>query len=192
MSDETTPRARALPPGQRLIESMPVHHIGDAPAFDGATWALALSGEIDRPRTFTLRELTELATIDIEADFHAASGWSVARVKWRGARLADVLAAAHPRATACFVHLRDEERYDASLSLYDACQPDVLLAVQRNGEPLPLAHGGPLRVVAPAKYAWKSVKWLRAIEVTAEGRPGFWERRGFHPAADPWRGERFV
>lgn len=192
MSPPRESRASALPPGQRELAAMPIHHIGDAPAFDGSTWALSLGGELDRPRTFTLRELLAAATHQLEADFHAGAGWSARGVRWRGARLADVLAAAHPRDSARFVRFSDGDRYDTTLSLYDACQPDVLLAVERGGEPLPVPHGGPLRLVVPAKYGWKSIKWLRGIELLADDRPGFWERRGFHAHADPWREERFA
>ena len=58
-------------------------------------------------------------------------------------------------------------------------------------KPLENEHGGPVRLVVPKRYAWKSAKWLKAIELHAEDRPGFWEVRGYHNDADPWLEERF-
>jgi DMSO/TMAO reductase YedYZ molybdopterin-dependent catalytic subunit len=181
-----------LPPGQRAVVHMPVRHIGELPPFDGSGWSLTLAGEVDRPRVFSLFELRELSTVDIEADFHAAAGWSVRRLQWRGARLCDVLAAAGVRASARTLRASDGQRYDSTLAVADALEPDVLLATMLGGESLRIEHGGPLRLVVPARYGWKSVKWLRALEVHSDERAGFWERRGFHPRGDPWREERLA
>ena len=88
--------------------------------------------------------------------------------------------------------LSDGRGYEAVLPLDDALVPEILLAFELDGEPLAAEHGGPLRAVVPTAYAWKSVKWLRRIELCTEPRPGFWDRRGYHPAADPWAEERMA
>jgi len=67
----------------------------------------------------------------------------------------------------------------------------ALLATHADGEPLTLEHGGPMRLVIPGKYFWKSAKWLRAIELSSTDRLGFWERYGYHNDADPWKEERY-
>ena len=67
----------------------------------------------------------------------------------------------------------------------------VLLATGWEGKPLPRDHGGPVRVVIPQWYFWKSAKWVNRIEFTAEDRPGFWEVRGYHNEGDPWKEERY-
>ncbi len=181
-----------LPPGQHAVERLPVLHIGEAPLIDPRSFALSLTGEIAAPREFALAELLERSTTVIEADFHAATGWSVRRLRWRGARLADLLALAQPLATARHVLFSDGGGYDASLSLDDALAPDVLLATALDESPLTVEHGAPVRLVAPAKYGFKSVKWLARIEVCAAPRQGFWETRGAHAGADPWREERWA
>ena len=66
-----------------------------------------------------------------------------------------------------------------------------LLATHADGEPLTPDHGGPLRLVVPGKYFWKSAKWLRGIELLSTDQPGFWERYGYHNDADPWKEERY-
>jgi DMSO/TMAO reductase YedYZ molybdopterin-dependent catalytic subunit len=181
-----------LPPGQRELVRLPVHHIGDPPLTDSEGWTLAIQGELERPVVLTLAHLRQLSTVEIEADFHAADGWSVRGLQWRGVRLADVLGPAKPLASAKFLRAFDGQKYDASLAFDDALEPDVLLATGLGGAVLPIEHGGPLRLVVPARYGWKSVKWLRGIEITAEERPGFWERRGFHRRGDPWADERLA
>lgn len=178
------------PPGQRVVEHLPVQHIGEIPALREEQYRLVLGGAVTTGRVFTLAQLREASTTLIEADFHAGSGWSVRGLRWRGVRLADLLAQAGPSAAARFVRFRDGASYDASLTLADALAPDVLLATSLDELPLTPEHGAPLRLIAPAKYGFKSVKWLTHIEVRADDPGGFWERRGVHAGADPWREER--
>jgi DMSO/TMAO reductase YedYZ molybdopterin-dependent catalytic subunit len=86
----------------------------------------------------------------------------------------------------------DGERYGygANLALGDVGRDDVLLAWAHDGTALPPDHGGPLRLVVPHLYAWKSVKWARGMVVMDEDRLGYWERRGYHERGDPWKEER--
>jgi DMSO/TMAO reductase YedYZ molybdopterin-dependent catalytic subunit len=77
------------------------------------------------------------------------------------------------------------------LPLAELLTDDALVALTHDGEPLSLEHGGPARLVVPRLYAWKSAKWLSAIELIEQDRPGFWERNGYHMHGDPWREERF-
>lgn len=169
------------------MDELPVQHVGEPPASDSAAWRVEISGEVESLRSWSLAELVRLSTTEIEADFHAASGWSVAGLRWRGARLADLLSSARPRADAHHVRFTDGGRYDSTLPLEAAGEPDVLLATALGGAPLPALHGGPVRLVVPSRYGWKSVKWLRGIELVEAPLPGFWERRGFHAQADPWK-----
>jgi DMSO/TMAO reductase YedYZ molybdopterin-dependent catalytic subunit len=180
------------PPGQRVVPLLPVQHIGELPDLRAERFRLELGGAVAAPRAFALAELEKLATTQLEADFHAGTGWSVLGLRWRGVRLADLLALAQPQSDARFVRFSDGGLYDASLTLAEALAPDVLVATQLGGEPLTPEHGAPVRLVAPAKYGYKSVKWLRNIEVRRDDGQGFWERRGAHPGADPWREERFA
>ena len=137
--------------------------------------------------TATEEELTTL-----EADWHGGAGWSVRSVRWTGVLLAPLLREVRPLPSARFVRFSDGGLYDTSLPLEVALQDDVMLATSLAGEPLSVRHGAPLRLVVASKYAWKSVKWLRRIELLTDDAPGFWERRGWHAAADPWSAERFA
>jgi DMSO/TMAO reductase YedYZ molybdopterin-dependent catalytic subunit len=79
-------------------------------------------------------------------------------------------------------------------------QDNVLLATHFNGQPLPVEHGWPLRVVVGSfqdrseswnAYFWKGGKWLRGLEFKTSDQLGFWERNGYHNEADPWKEQRF-
>ena len=84
-----------------------------------------------------------------------------------------------------------EEGYTANVPIEFLRDPLSLFAAHADGKPLTPEHGGPLRLVIPRKYFWKSAKWLRGIELTANDRPGFWERYGYHNDADPFEEERY-
>ena len=81
--------------------------------------------------------------------------------------------------------------YSTNLALDVITDDDVLLAWAHDGAPLAEAHGGPLRLVVPKRYGWKSAKWVNGLEFMTEDRPGFWEVRGYHMEGDPWKEQRF-
>jgi DMSO/TMAO reductase YedYZ molybdopterin-dependent catalytic subunit len=184
--------ATPLPPGQREVARPPVHHVGEPVAFDAAAWRLVIAGLVARPAELEWKAVLALPRVELVADWHGGQGWSARAVRWSGVSLAALLRDAQPSEHARFVRFRDGGLYDTTIELEHALRDDVLLATTMHGEPLSARHGAPLRLVAPQKYAWKSVKWLRRIELLADDAPGFWERRGWHAGADPWRGERLA
>ena len=107
------------------------------------------------------------------------------------ASLGVLLAAVRPKPEARFVILHGYDDYTTNLPLADFAAPDALLAHRWEGEPLPVEHGGPVRLVVPHLYFWKSAKWLRRIEFVTEDRRGFWEDRGYHDRGDPWKQQRY-
>ncbi|OIQ79773.1 sulfoxide reductase catalytic subunit YedY precursor [mine drainage metagenome] len=125
------------------------------------------------------------------SDFHCVTRWSQLDLNWEGVHARDILSLARPLPTARFVILHGFDGYTTNLPLDALLDDDVLVAHSVMGAPLSRAHGGPARLVVPKCYAWKSAKWLKAIELCAENRPGFWEARGYHDEADPWKEERF-
>ncbi|HVS11962.1 MAG TPA: molybdopterin-dependent oxidoreductase [Planctomycetota bacterium] len=174
------------------MDRLPVLHVGEIPSFDAARWRLELSGEVDSPASLAWSEVRELEEVEVVAPMHGATGWSRLENRWRGVRFAEIARLVRPRSTARFVRFSDGELYDTTLPLEVAIEADVLLARMLDERALPPAHGGPLRLVVPSRYAWKSVKWLRVVEFLGEDRPGFWEARGFDVNADPWREERWA
>jgi DMSO/TMAO reductase YedYZ molybdopterin-dependent catalytic subunit len=180
-----------LPPGQYLTERFPVLHVGDVPDIAPEDWDLTVSGLVNAPRRFTFAELQSLPSVEIVTDIHCVTKWSKFDTRWEGVRVRDLLAAVDVDATARFVVEHAEYGYTTNLSLAELLGDDALIAWAYDGLPIEAVHGGPVRMVVPARYFWKSAKWLRGLELVADDQPGFWERNGYHNDGDPWREERF-
>jgi DMSO/TMAO reductase YedYZ molybdopterin-dependent catalytic subunit len=102
-----------------------------------------------------------------------------------------LLAVCGPRKEARFVVLHSYDGYATNLSLEDFGAEDALLAHSWSGKPLTVEHGGPVRLVVPHLYFWKSAKWLQAIEFIEHDAPGYWEVRGYHNRGNPWAEQRY-
>jgi len=184
-------RAGRLPPGQSLTLKWPVLHYGGVPVFDPATWDFKISGEVEEPLRLTWEEFRALPQTEVVSDFHCVTRWSRLDNHWRGVLFTDVLKLVKPKPGAQFALMLAEEGYTANVPLADLQQPDVLFAFEHDGAPLPAEHGGPLRLVVPHLYGWKSVKWVRGFLLLDQERLGFWERNGYHAYGDPWREQRY-
>jgi len=99
--------------------------------------------------------------------------------------------ACRPRDEARHVVLHSHDGYTTNLALEDFAAEDALLAHGWSGAPLEEEHGGPVRLVVPHLYFWKSAKWLQRIEFVAKDVPGYWEVRGYHNRGDPWAEQRY-
>ena len=191
---ELETRARSegrLPPGQSLTLKWPVLHHGSVPRFDEATWDFRISGETEAPVRLRWREFLALPQAEVTADFHCVTRWSRLDNTWKGVLFGEVLRLAPPRAAAKQVLVLAEEGYTSNIPLADLLRASVLFAVEHDGRPLPPEHGGPLRLVVPHLYAWKSVKWVRGLLLLDHERLGFWERNGYHAYGDPWKEQRY-
>jgi DMSO/TMAO reductase YedYZ molybdopterin-dependent catalytic subunit len=183
--------AKRVPPGQRLVKGWPVLHYGPIPTFDEATWDFEISGSVDNPISLTYAELKALGPADVHADMHCVTGWSTLDNEWTGIPFRVLVEKAKPKPDAKWVITHCDYGYTSDLSLQAMLDDDVLVAWAHNGEPLAPEHGFPLRLVVPKRYAWKSAKWLRGLEFAEQNKRGFWEVRGYHVHADPWREERY-
>jgi DMSO/TMAO reductase YedYZ molybdopterin-dependent catalytic subunit len=185
-----------LPPGQQLAAEAKWPIVGERlPAPSNQPWQLRLSGQVENPLTLSLDDLRSLPQIERTVDIHCVTRWSKLAMRFGGVELSALLARANPKSTARFVSFvaRSERGHSTSLSLRDALRLGTLLALTWDGAPLPVEHGGPLRTIVPGRYFYKSVKWLRTIELLAEDRLGYWEAEaGYHNVADPWRQQRYV
>lgn len=180
-----------LPPGQVLTKRWPILHDGDVPAFDPTTWDFRVFGLVADPLRLTWDDFQALPRVTVTADFHCVTRWSKLDNTWEGVSFRAIAARVCPQATARFVLFHCDGGYTANLPLAALDDDDVLFALKHNGVDLTPEHGYPLRAVVPKRYAWKSAKWLRAVEFLADDRPGFWERYGYSNSADPWKEERF-
>ncbi len=183
-----------LPPGQYLTEKWPVLHAGSAAGYpaDLAGWDFTVSGEVDTPLTLTWEQLSELPRVEVTQDIHCVTRWSRFDASFEGIPWSALRDLAGPRPTARFAIAHAEAGFTANVPIDFLERDGAMLATHADGEPLSRDHGWPLRLIVPGKYFWKSAKWLRGIELTAEDHPGFWERYGYHNDADPFKEERYA
>ena len=158
-----------------------IYTVGNSlPRFDPRRWRLRIDGLVRSPRELRYEELLRLPRAQQVSDFHCVTGWSVRDVHWAGVRFEHLLALAGPLPAAGALRLVSAEvPYEDSLTLEQALRSDALLAYQMDGEPVSRPHGAPVRVVLPAMYGYKNVKWVNRIEVVAQPSDGFWEKLGW-------------
>ena len=180
-----------LPPGQSLTLKWPVLHYGSVPRFDPQTWDFRVSGLVESPLRFGWAEFNALPKVQHTSDFHCVTRWSRFDNLWVGVAVQELLRRSRPKANAAYVLVHAEQGFTANVPLADLDRPEVLLATHHDGQPLPLDHGYPLRLIVPHLYAWKSVKWVRGLELLERDAPGFWEQNGYHMYGDPWKEQRF-
>jgi DMSO/TMAO reductase YedYZ molybdopterin-dependent catalytic subunit len=180
-----------LPPGQYFTEKWPVLHAGSVPDTDLSSWDFTVSGEVDNPIRLSWDEFDRLPKTQATQDIHCVTRWSRFDVTFGGVHWSTVKELVGQRPTARYVVAHAEQGFTSNVPIAFLEDPLALLATHADGAPLTAEHGGPLRLVIPGKYFWKSAKWLREIELTSTDRPGFWERYGYHNEADPFREERY-
>jgi DMSO/TMAO reductase YedYZ molybdopterin-dependent catalytic subunit len=182
-----------VPPGQTLTapDRWPLLTFGPVPRSDLAAWDLRIFGTVENERRLTYDELRALPAKDVVADIHCVTGWSRLGDRWTGVPIQEVLRRCCPSGETTHVMAHCEFGYATSVPLDVLDDDDVLLCYGWNGEDLSEDHGFPLRLFVPKKYFWKSAKWLRGLEFMPRNRLGFWEQRGYHDEADPWREQRY-
>jgi DMSO/TMAO reductase YedYZ molybdopterin-dependent catalytic subunit len=184
--------ADRIPPGQFLTERWPVLHYGSIPSFNPASWDLRVFGLVEQELQFTWDEFLALPRILVQADMHCVTRWSKLDNTWEGISARALIKAAGVIPEARFVLFHCDGGYTANIPFDVFDNDDVLLALKHDDVDLTPEHGYPLRAVVPNRYAWKSAKWIRAIEFMADDRLGFWEQYGYSNNADPWKEERFA
>jgi DMSO/TMAO reductase YedYZ molybdopterin-dependent catalytic subunit len=185
------PARDRLPPGQRLVRDWPVLDLGVQPDVTAERFRLDLDGMVGSPLHLTLDDLLALPQSDSVSDIHCVTQWSRYDNHWQGVAARTLLDLARPKAEARHVVFHAHDGYTTNVRLDQFDQPDVFLVHRWEGKPIARQHGGPVRVLIPRLYFWKSAKWLRRIELIGQDRPGFWEVRGYHNNADPWQEERY-
>jgi DMSO/TMAO reductase YedYZ molybdopterin-dependent catalytic subunit len=199
LSDALTRKARAesrpdgrprLPPGQRVIEAL--KPMGGEPGEPSpSAFRLRVHGEVETPFEIDFAELAAMSAITTYADVHCVTGWSVLGAKWKGVRIQELADKAKLKEGARHVVFEAAHGYTANMRLAEALRPNAMVAWELEDRPLRRAHGAPVRALVPDLYFWKSAKWLTGIKFVRRDEPGYWETRGYHNHADPWKEERY-
>jgi DMSO/TMAO reductase YedYZ molybdopterin-dependent catalytic subunit len=186
------PEAERLPPGQHLVRDWPVLDLGEHPAITRESWRLLIGGLVEHPIVWDWETFQRQPQSAKTSDIHCVTTWSRYDNDWEGVAARELLDVVLPKPAARFVSLHSYDGYSTNLTLEDFAAEDAILAHSWQGEPLSREHGGPVRLVVPHLYFWKSPKWLKRIEFLAEDEPGFWEVNGYHNRGDPWREQRYT
>jgi hypothetical protein len=181
---------RALPPDQYEVVSLRVLHINGMPNPD-EPWGLEIDGLVNNPISFSLDEVKALPYVINSSDFHCVTGWTKFSNRWRGVRLSTLVDVVKPFSNASYAVFHAYLGYTTSLPLRDLKREDVVIAYGLDGGNIPPRHGGPLRLVVPHKYGYKSAKWVRRITFVDDNELGYWETRGYSDSANPFTNDRY-
>jgi DMSO/TMAO reductase YedYZ molybdopterin-dependent catalytic subunit len=185
------PARDRLPPGQTLVRDWPVLDLGIQPNVPVEKFKLDLDGALENRISLSLAEFMALPQSESVSDIHCVTQWSRYDNRWKGVAARTLLDLVRPMPEARHVVFHSHDGYTTNVRLDQFDQPDVFLVHEWEGKPITRQHGGPVRVLMPRLYLWKSAKWVRRIQFTISDRPGFWELRGYHNNGDPWTEERY-
>ncbi|MBB4567972.1 sulfite oxidase-like oxidoreductase [Rhizobium leucaenae] len=185
------PETERLPPGQHLVRNWPVLDLGQQPQVSLSSWRLDVLGFVETRLSLNWAAFQAIEQSTRVSDIHCVTTWSRYDNRWEGVSTRDLLDLAMPTVEAQHVLLTSYDGYITNLPLADFAAEDAILATAWEGQPLTREHGGPMRLVVPHLYFWKSAKWLNRIELIGADRAGFWEKNGYHMYGDPWREQRY-
>jgi DMSO/TMAO reductase YedYZ molybdopterin-dependent catalytic subunit len=191
LTGTTAAPGQRLPPGQREVTDWPILDLGIQPEIPRDAFRLTLDGLVHNPITLDWAGLMALPQTDLVADMHCVTQWSRFDNHWRGVSIQTLIDLVKPQPSVSHVLFEAHDNYITNLRLEQFAGADCLLVHQWNGAPISRQHGGPVRVMVPRYYLWKSAKWVRRISFASADQRGFWETRGYNNNADPWLEERY-
>jgi DMSO/TMAO reductase YedYZ molybdopterin-dependent catalytic subunit len=185
---DTASSAR-VPPGQHVVGDFPVLSAGPTPRVSLDSWTFTINGEIDQPKRWTWKEFRALPTETVTVDIHCVTKWSKLDTSWTGVSMDTILDGVETAAE--FAMAFSDGGYTTNLPLDDLMGKKAWVAFEYDGQPLHPEHGGPVRLLVPHLYLWKSAKWVRGLTLQKEEHPGFWESNGYNMHGDPWLEQRY-
>ena len=189
-SKPTSDQSDRVPPKQHLSKGFPVLTYGETPQVSIENWQLKVWGLV-QPKTFSWSEMMAMPKSNFTADFHCVTHWSKLDVQWTGIKVTDFMQFVEVDPQAIHIMEHCYGGYTTNISIEDFLREENFFAYQVFDEPLPDDHGGPLRLVVPHLYAWKSGKWINGLEFLDHEELGFWELNGYHKRGEPWAEERY-
>ncbi len=191
LTGATAPPQERRPPGQHVTEDFPVLDLGIQPNLSQAEWSLTVGGRVTNTIKWDWSALTAQPQVTLTNDIHCVTTWSRYDNEWKGVAMRTLLEQVKPLPSAKFLMLKSFDGYSTNVPLADVDRDEVLIAHTWQGKPLAKEHGGPVRLIVPHLYFWKSAKWLRHITFMDQDQPGYWEARGYHMRGDPWKEQRY-
>lgn len=178
-----------VPPGQHVVTDFPVLTAGGTEDIDRDGWQLRITDGFVT-KTYNWQQLHALSIETITVDIHCVTHWSKLDTTWGGVTIPTLFDDAGV-GDFDYAIITSYGGYTTNLPLADLADYDAMIATTFDGEPIDAEHGGPVRLVVPHLYFWKSAKWLQEIRLSDDDEPGFWEVSGYHNYGDPWREQRY-
>src|SRR3954447_21595090 len=178
-----------VPPGQYVVDDFPVLSAGPTPRITPDAWSLTVDGAVDTAVSWTWEEFHQLPQETFTVDIHCVTKWSKLDTSWTGVSVDTLLEAVDTEAEHVTVWCDGD--YTTNLSVEDLTGGKAWVVHTFDGEPLEPEHGGPVRLLVPHLYFWKSAKWVRGLTLSPDDEPGFWEAAGYHNHGDPWKEQRY-
>jgi DMSO/TMAO reductase YedYZ molybdopterin-dependent catalytic subunit len=178
-----------LPPGQYLEAGFPVLSAGPTPHTPLDQWDLSITGAISEERSWSWEELQALPSEDFTVDIHCVTTWTKLDTQWTGVSVDTLLDGVELEGG--YLTALCDGGYTTNLPVEDVTGGKAWVVYAYDGDELEPEHGGPVRLLVPHLYFWKSAKWVRKLIFTEEDDPGFWEQLGYHDRGDPWLEQRY-
>ncbi|SDU91257.1 Oxidoreductase molybdopterin binding domain-containing protein [Microlunatus sagamiharensis] len=186
------PQRTDLPPGQYDAgREWPVLTAEVTPHLDPQQWTMSVDGLVDRPSTWSWDEMHALPQSDYEGPIHCVTTWSKFGMTWSGVSVDLLLDAVGVQDSAKYVLATSTTGYTTNLPLEHLRGGKAWVAWSADGKPLTREHGGPVRLLVPHLYFWKSAKWVTRLTLLEHDQQGFWEVNGYHDLGDPWLEQRY-
>jgi DMSO/TMAO reductase YedYZ molybdopterin-dependent catalytic subunit len=181
-----------LPPGQYDVgDDWPVLTAEVTPHVATEHWTMTVDGLVASPTTWSWDEMHALPQSEYSGDIHCVTTWSKLGTSFDGVSVDELLARTQPLPPAAYVLATSTTGYTTNLPLADVTGGKAWIAFRHEGTPLSAEHGGPVRLLVPHLYFWKSAKWVTRLTLLDHDEQGFWERNGYHDRGDPWTEQRY-
>jgi DMSO/TMAO reductase YedYZ molybdopterin-dependent catalytic subunit len=165
----------AIEPDKLLINTFDA-----TPQLDPAKFQLKIDGDVKQPLQLGIADIQKLPLTSMVIRHVCVEGWS-AIVQWGGVRLRDLATLAQPKSKVRYVYFKSADGYYESWDIASALHPQTLMVYKKNGQPLSVENGAPLRLASPVKLGYKQSKWVTQITFLNELVPmkGYWEDLGY-------------
>lgn len=184
-------RKERVPAGQFLTNSFPVLHYGQTPKIDIKNWTFKIWNSVSLELELSYEIFSRFPKVQLHCDIHCVTKWSKLDTHWVGVQAKELLNVFTPDPSSTHVLVHAWNNWSTNLTLEDFFQDDVVFATEYEGQPVTAEHGGPVRLVVPRLYFWKSAKWVTGVQFLSKEVLGFWEKYGYHSHGDPWKEERY-
>ena len=161
-------------------EALIINSYRFTPKIDTVKFRLLVEGDVDNPLSLSMADIQEMPHTSMIIRHVCVEGWA-AIVQWGGLQLRDIVALAKPKSNVRYIYFESADGYYESWDIASALHPQTLMAYEKNGQPLPVENGAPLRLASPIKLGYKQSKWVTRIVLVEKLLPikGYWEDQGY-------------